>query len=304
MNRARHKVTVQVPGSTSNCGAGFDSLGLALSLYNRITITWANGVAPLPEQPAEQRTHAMVVQTGERFWRAAGAVPAGFYYRIEGDVPAARGLGSSATIIAGVLLGLDALHETKLSRSTLVKLATAVEGNPENVSASLLGGFTVSRTDPVSGDYLDSVRVLVPRELVFVAASPSLELPTPESRGVLPATLPFAHAVKSINSAAYFTAAFVTRDFEKLRQAVGDFVHEPYRLPKIPGARAAIDAGIEAGALTGWLSGSGSSVMCVCRREHAEPVAASMCAAFWNESMPCEARILDADNDGARVLRG
>ncbi|ACB76001.1 homoserine kinase [Opitutus terrae] len=303
MNRARHTVSVRVPASTSNCGAGFDSQGLALSLYNRVTLTRTQGLVPLPEQPVDESTHALVVQSAERFWRVAGTVPVGFYYRIEGEVPAARGLGSSATIIAGVLVGLDSLHETRLPRPAMVKIATAVEGNPENVSASLLGGFTVSRTDPATGEYVDAVRVTVPREIAFVVASPSMELRTVESRGALPPTLPFADAVKSLNSASFFAAAFVAGDYEKLRQAVGDFVHEPYRLPKIPGAGAAIDAGIEAGALTGWLSGSGSSVLCVCYRANAEPIAASMCAAFWRESMPCEARVLSADNDGARVER-
>lgn len=303
MNRARHTVSVRVPASTSNCGAGFDSLGLALELYNRVTLTRTQGLVPLPEQAADERTHAMVVQATERFWKIAGCVPAGFYYRIEGDVPVARGLGSSATVIAGVLGALDSMHESGLPRPALVKIATAVEGNPENASASILGGFTVSRTDPANGDYIDCVRVLVPRELVFVVASPGIELLTKESRGALPATLPFADAVRSVNSAAYFAAAFATGDYDKLTRAVGDFVHEPYRLPKIPGARAAIDAGIEAGALTGWLSGSGSSVLCVCRRQHREPVAASMCAAFWRESVPCEARVLSADNDGFSVER-
>lgn len=304
MNRSRHTVSVRVPASTSNCGAGFDSLGLALSLYNRVTLTRAQGLVPLPEQPADERTHAMVVAATERFWRVAGCVPAGFYYRIEGDVPPARGLGSSATVVAGVLAGLDAQHETRLSRQALVKIATAVEGNPENASASLLGGFTVSRTDPDTGEFLDCVRVQVPHELAFVVASPGVELPTPESRRVLPATLPFKDAARSINSAAYLAAAMVAGEYEKLARAVGDFMHEPYRMPKIPGARAAIDAGLEAGAWTGWLSGSGSSVLCVCRHELGDPVAASMCAAFWRESMPCKAHVLVADNEGAYVEHG
>lgn len=301
MNRARHTVTVRVPASTSNCGAGFDSLGLALGLYNRVTLTRTQGLTPVPEEATDERTHAMVTQAAERFWRVAGSVPAGFQYRIDGQVPAARGLGSSATVIAGVLAGLDTLHQARLPRAALVKIATAVEGNPENASASILGGFTVSRTDPDSGEYIDCIRVMVPRDLVFVVASPGIELFTTESRGVLPATLPFADAVRSINSAAYFATAFVTGDYEKLTRAVRDFMHEPYRLPKIPGARASIDAGIESGALTGWLSGSGSSVLCVCRRPQGEPVAASMCSAFWRESVPCEARVLSADNDGLRV---
>jgi homoserine kinase len=301
MNRAHHTVTVRVPASTSNCGAGFDSLGIALSLYNRVTLTWAAGLVPVPARPADERAADMVAQAASAFFRASGCVPMGFTYQIEGDVPPARGLGSSVTVIAGVLAGLDSLHGSRLGKPRLVALATAIEGHPDNASAGILGGFTVSRCDPENGSYIDSVRIVVPGDLAFVVASPSVELLTKESRGALPATLPFFDAVKSINSAAYFTAAFASGDFEKLPHAVGDFMHEPYRLPKIPGGRSSIQAGIDAGALTGWLSGSGSSVLCLCRRQHGEPVGASMCAAFWRESVPCEARVLSADNEGLRI---
>jgi homoserine kinase len=145
------------------------------------------------------------------------------------------------------------------------------------------------------------VRIAVPDELSFVVASPHVELLTKESRGALPATLPFFDAVKSINSAAYLTAVFATGAYEKLEHAVGDFMHEPYRLPKIPGGRAAIEAGVAAGALTGWLSGSGSSVLCVCRANLALQVADAMKSVFERHSIKCETRVLKADNSGLRI---
>ncbi len=301
MSTARDTVTVRVPGSTSNCGAGFDTLGLALSVYNRVTVTRAAGVTAQPEHPSDGRAQEMVAETAALFFQTADLEPAGFRYRIEGDVPAARGLGSSVTVIAGVLAGLDALHGTGWSRHQLVAVATTLEGHPDNASAGILGGFCVSRCDPASGAYIDTVRIAVPAELAFVVASPSTELLTKESRGVLPATLPYFDAVKSINSAAYFTAALATGDFEKLRHAAGDFMHEPYRLPKIPGAREAIAAGVAAGAYTGWLSGSGSSVLCVCTQVQAAKIQAAMQAAFAGKSVASEARVLSADNNGLRL---
>ena len=301
MSPTRETVTVRVPGSTSNCGAGFDTLGLALSIYNRVTVSRAAGTTAQPERPADGRAQAMVAETAAMFFRTAGLAPAGFRYRIEGDVPAARGLGSSVTVIAGVLAGLDALHGSGWSRHKLVEVATMLEGHPDNASAGILGGFCVARCEPVSGAYLDTVRIPVPADLAFVVASPSTELLTKESRGVLPATLPYFDAVKSINSAAYFTAALATGDYAKLRQAAGDFMHEPYRLPKIPGARAAIAAGVAAGALTGWLSGSGSSVLCVSSTAQAQQVREAMTGAFGREGIACDGRILSADNDGLRL---
>ena len=298
MSADRDSVTVRVPGSTSNCGAGFDTLGLALTLYNRVTLTRAAGAIAQPGGPGAARATDLVATAAAAFFGAVTLAPAGFDFRIEGEVPPARGLGSSATIVLGVLAALDALHHTKLPRHRLAELGTALEGNPENICAGLFGGFTVSRCDPATGAYLDTIRVAVPAELKFVVASPDAEMPTKESRGVLPKTLPYFEAAKSVNSAAYLTAAFATGDFEKLRHAAGDFLHEPYRLPRIRGAREAIDAGRAAGALTGWLSGSGSSVLCVARAAGADAVAAAMRGAFSAAAVPGEVRVLVADNDG------
>jgi homoserine kinase len=305
MIAARDSVTVRVPASTSNCGAGFDTLGLALSLYNRITVTRSPGAgvasAPRPERPADARAEAMVADSAAAYFRAAKIPAAGFSYRIEGDVPAARGLGSSVTVIAGILAGLDALHGTKLSRHKLVEIATALEGHPDNASAGVLGGFCVSRCDPVTNAYVDTVRIAVPADLAFVVVSPSGEMLTKEARGVLPSTLPYFDAVRSINSATYFTAAFATGDYEKLRHAVADFMHEPYRLPRIRGGREAITAGVSAGAFTGWLSGSGSSVLCLSGGEHAGSVLTAMRDAFSRLGVTAEGRVLTADNSGLLI---
>ncbi|MBS0662279.1 MAG: homoserine kinase [Verrucomicrobia bacterium] len=301
MSRQPLTVTVRVPGSTSNCGAGFDTLGLALSLHNRVTLTRGGDPAILPERPEDGRAQAMVTETAAAFFRAAALAPTGFRYRIEGDVPAARGLGSSVTVIAGVLAGLDRLLGTNWTTHQLVAVATELEGHPDNASAGILGGFCVSRCDPATGAYLGTVKIPVPDDLAFVVASPSTELLTKESRGALPATLPYLDAVRSINSAAYFTAVLATGEYEKLRHAVGDFMHEPYRLPRIPGARAAIDAGTGAGAFTGFLSGSGSSVLCICRPAQAPAVAAAMRGAFGRIEVACEARVLAGDNAGLQV---
>ena len=301
MSAAADSVVVRVPASTSNCGAGFDTLGLALGLYNRVTVTRDEGAEPIPERPADNRAQAMVVEAAAAFSKTAKWPLAGFRYRIEGDVPPARGLGSSVTVLAGVLAGLDALHGTSLGRRRLVAMVSAIEGHPDNAGASILGGFCVSRSDPATGAYVDSQRFEVPADIAFVVASPPVEFVTKESRGALPPVLPFFDAVKSINSAAYVVAAFASGNFASLRKSAGDFIHEPYRLPRIPGASDAISSGVRAGAWTGWLSGSGSSVLCVCERQRADAVSRAMAAAFALVSMASEVRILAADNEGLKV---
>ena len=184
MSGARDTVTVRVPGSTSNCSAGFDTLGLALSVYNRVTLTRLAGDAGArPATESDRRAVGLVTAAAEGWARATGRAAGPFRFHIVGDVPPARGLGSSATIITGVLAGLDALHGTGCSRSQLAALGTAIEGNPDNISPSLFGGFTVSRCDPATGAYLDTIRFAVLEDLAFVVASPAVELLTKESRG-------------------------------------------------------------------------------------------------------------------------
>ena len=298
MSSSSDRVSVRVPGSTSNCGAGFDSLGIALNVYNTITLSRAAGVAPVAERPNDARASEMVAETANAYFRRAKIAPVGFRYQIDGDVPPARGLGSSVTVIAGVLAGLDRLQGPRLSRHDFVALATELEGHPDNASAGILGGFCASRCDPTTGAYVDSIRARVPADVIFVVVSPDVELLTKESRGALPSTLNYSDAVRSINSATYLTAAFVSGDYARLRGAVADFMHEPYRLPRIPGARQAIDAGVNAGAYAGWLSGSGSSVLCVSDRPHADAAGNAMATAFATAGLKSAVRLLTADNDG------
>ena len=301
MSLAPQKVTVRVPGSTSNCGAGFDTLGLALTVYNRVTLTVAGGSVPIAETAADARAQAMVEATAKIFAVKTGRLLPGFIFHIEGEVPPARGLGSSVTVIGGILAGLDALCGTGLSRHQLVEMATELEGHPDNASAGILGGFCVARCDPTTGAYLDTIRFEVGKEIEFVVVSPRVELLTKESRGALPSALPYFDAVRSINSSAYVAAAFAARDYARLRAAGGDFMHEPYRLPKITGATAAIRAGVSAGAYTGWLSGSGSSVLCVAAKGCAADVGRGMAAAFTAVGIESEVRILHADNAGLNL---
>ena len=301
MTQIPSTVTVRVPGSTSNCGAGFDTLGLALDIHNRVTLARAAGDGARPVNGADGRAQAMVEATASAFFAAARVPAFGFSYSISGDVPPARGLGSSVTVIGGVLGGLNALSGVPLSRHQLVAIATAIEGHPDNAAAGILGGFCVARCDATTNAYVDTIRVELPADLVFVATSPDVEMLTKESRGVLPATLPYFDAVKSINSAAYLVAALVSGDYERLRHAVNDYMHEPYRLPRIPGGRASIAAGVAAGAYTGWLSGSGSTVLCVAPRAVADKVADAMQQAFAAAGVSSNARLLTTDNTGLAI---
>ncbi len=294
-------LAVRVPGSTSNCGAGFDTLGLALQIYNTIHLSPRADGEVRGERESDARADGMVAEAVTAFAAAVQRPRQGLTFRIEGDVPAARGLGSSVTILAGIVAGLNHWAGEPLSVTEVVRLITTLEGHPDNAMAGVVGGFCVGRCGESAADYVDLVRVEVPATLKFVVVSPSVEVSTKVSRGVLPARITHGDAVRSVNSAAYLTAAFVAGDYAKLKHAVSDFLHEPYRMPGITGARESIVAGIEAGALTGWLSGSGYSVLCVAEAAAAAAVAQAMLAAFADFGVEGKARELAADNHGLTI---
>jgi homoserine kinase len=202
----------------------------------------------------------MVEASAARFFSTARTGAIGFRYKFAGDVPPSRGLGSSVTIRAGIVAALNALSGVGLSSFQIASIVTDLEGHPDNATAGVLGGLCVGRSAPDDGRLLDVVRFEVPDSLAFVVASPELEVKTSDSRSVLPSRIPFGDAVRSVNGASFFVAAFASGDYAKLRHGFDDFLHEPHRLPNIPGAQDALGAGRAAGALGAWLSGSGSSV--------------------------------------------
>lgn len=294
-------IKVRVPGSTSNCGAGFDTLGLALQIYNTVTLNPRAEDGIQPERECDGRALSLVERVVREFEESAAATIPGFSFRIEGDVPISRGLGSSVTVLAGVLAGLNHWSGDLIDERELVKLLTRLEGHPDNATAGFWGGFCVSLCGQTAADFEEIVRVEIPASLKFVVASPDLEIATKGSREVLPRQVSHGDATRSINSAAFLTAAMATGDFSKLRGAAFDFMHEPYRLPGIKGGADAIQAGLRVGALTGWLSGSGSSVLCVALDSEANEVAQAMQAAFEAAETKSDVRIVSADNDGLTI---
>lgn len=295
---------VRVPASTSNCGPGFDTLGVAFDLYNEVIVRRTDRMGACyggSDLRFQEREQAMVAEVAEAFFSRTEQVPFGFSFDVRGDVPLARGLGSSVTVRAGLLGALNAASGSPLSGHDIVELVADLEGHPDNAVAAVLGGFCVARSDPSTGRFVDAVRFLVGPDLIFVVLSPDLEIETSASRRTLPDSLTFPEVVKSLNSLAFLVSVFATGEYWKLRGAVTDFIHQPYRLKQIPGAEASIRAGVDAGAYTGWLSGSGSSVLCVAGVDESDAVAEAMGGVFSRLTIGFTTRHLRCDNAGLKV---
>ncbi len=291
------EVCHQVPASTSNFGPGFDCLGAALRLYNRVTVSRCDGVAGTPD--LAHPVDPMAEQAGAAFF---GALPDGnrrfpFAWEIAGDVPRSRGLGSSVTLRLGILAGLNALAGAPLSRERIFELCAGLEGHPDNAAPAQFGGFTVAGG---KGENAPVLRVSVSPKLRCVLLIPDFEIRTEEARRLLPATVSRLEAVASSARACRIAAAFATRRYELLRGAFEDTAfHQPHRLPLIPFLPDVLAAGREAGALGGFLSGSGSTIICL-TLQTPRRVAAAMQAALGRGGG--RTLITMVDNTGAKPM--
>jgi homoserine kinase len=254
----------RVPATTANLGPGYDCLGIALALANRVTVT---RLAP-EESPPE----GMVRTAAERFFSETEVPAFPFAWSIAGDVPQSRGMGSSVTVRLGILHGLNELAGRPLDAFRIFMLCAELEGHPDNAAPAAFGGFAVSKPG------VRPITTEVDESLHFVLLIPDFEVSTPEARKVLPAVLDRKKAVESCVNACRVTAAFLMRDYDALRGAFEDNLHQPHREALIPFLPAVIRAGEEAGALGGWLSGSGSTICCL-TLDAPERVAEAMLAA-------------------------
>jgi homoserine kinase len=292
------RAAIRVPASTSNLGPGFDCLGLALQLYNTVTLTRSQEAKP---------AQGMIADTASAFFqRATGGkvAPFGFDTRINGDIPISRGLGSSVTVRLGVLMALAELvaDSFPVTREQILTLLIELEGHPDNAVPSFLGGFAVcahATADPADGFVY--TRVPVKPDLSFVTLVPDLKLSTEEARGLLPPEVPFRHAVGNAQRTARIAAAFALGDYAALRGMFVDHLHQPYRRGLIPGFDALLAAAQDAGALGSFLSGAGSCLMAVTLDSEAA-ISAAMLEAARKHALPARVLVLKADNAGATVM--
>jgi homoserine kinase len=276
------QVVVRVPGTTSNLGPGFDCLGLALDLHNRVRISADGSSAP----------HEMADEAARSFFESSGITSHPFHWEISGDVPVSRGLGSSVTLRLGILAGLNALHGQPLSLDDLFRECSRLEGHPDNAGPAVYGGFFVG------GPNGSRFSFPVEPSLRVVLLIRKHEVRTEDARRVLPNQIAFHDAVANTGYAVAIAAAIASGNYPALKGLMRDTFHEPYREPLNPGLRQIVAAGESAGALGGFLSGSGSTIACLTADpERAASIAQAMAAACA-DPLPPAIHLASVDNTG------
>lgn len=302
-------VKVIVPATSANLGPGFDTLGVALEMYNVIEMAETGILDDVIEieghgEALERPENNLVWQAAQRVFERLGYRPYGFWIREQIGIPVARGLGSSAAAIVGGLVGANALVERMtgrpgLSTDELLQMAVEMEGHPDNVTPALVGGFTVACMEEGRPLY---VRFDPPPQLKAVVAMPEVPLSTKKARGVLPGEIKLADAVYNVSRATLLVAALMSGKLELLSVATKDRLHQPYREALVPGLRAVLQAARDAGALGVALSGAGPSVIALVQ-DHAEAVERAMEAAFQWTGSDCRVRTVGLSRTGARVVQ-
>ena len=294
-------VTIRVPATTANLGPGFDTLGIALKLHNQISIRETDEpvVMRMDSQKSSPAAQAMAREAAEAFFRRSKVHPHGAQIEVKGDVPISRGLGSSVTVRLGIIYALNEIDGRPLSDTIILDLVTELEGHSDNAAPALFGGFVVSGRIAGSVRYR---RFNIPPSLKFICCIPEFEVLTEKARSLLPKQVPLRDAVENLNRVALITATVASGDYSLLRGLFDDKLHQPYRKKLVPQFDEVIARAVEAGALAGWLSGSGSTILCLTEQKE-QAVAEAMTRVFASQQIRCETHILVADNDGTRVKR-
>lgn len=300
-------IQVRVPATSANLGPGFDSLGLALTLYNdlRFDIAETDELTVTGEGESELRaeTRTIAHTAAHRVFHLLQLDIPGVRLSLDNRIPLARGLGSSsAAIVAGLFAANEWCRQTEnraLLPSQLLDLANAIEGHPDNVAPALIGGLIVSATR-VDGS-VSAVQVSTDKLPRFAVWIPEVQLETKKARGVLPEMYSRADAIFNLSRSALLVAALVASDFEALREALRDKIHQDYRAPLVPGFDAFSNAAVEAGALGVTLSGAGPSILFWLRPGDIEAQQAIEQVAI-ETGLPGRVVELAADAQGCRLI--
>ena len=294
-------VKILVPATSANVGAGFDALGLALSLHNTVTMEeWDRlDIMASDGSLVPTGTSNLIYRSAKAVYEQLGKPIKGLRIRQENPIPMARGLGSSSACIVAGILGANVLLGNPLTKRQMLTLATSIEGHPDNVAPAMLGGFVSSVFDE---GQVFTARKEINEELAFAAFIPNFKLLTEKARAALPKTVDRRDAVYNLSRAALATAAFCDGDYELLRVATKDALHQQYRLPLIPGGERVFEIAWDLGAYAVYISGAGPTIMAVVHRDNCEFFEKAEEALLEQpETMAFSLRRMLADNTGAVV---
>lgn len=263
----KKNIHVRVPATTANMGPGFDSIGMALSIYNDIYVEDSNEKLVIESinkniiVPTDNKN--LIYSTITHFYNILGIGQVPNIKLLQDDnIPLTRGLGSSAACIVSGLLIANEISKSNLSKDDIATIAAKIEGHPDNSTPALMGGLVVGA---FSDDKLEYVKIKVKdiEKLKFTVMIPDFLVATEKARSILPSYYKKEDVVFNISHTALMISAFITGDFERLMSAMDDKIHQPYRKDIIENMENIFDISKKNGAKAVFLSGAGPAIIAI-----------------------------------------
>ena len=284
---------IKVPASTANLGPGFDSIGMAVSLYLEVEILsvsdrWQVDHV-MPKIPNDENN--LIVKTALTVY--PGMQP--LHLRVKSDIPLAHGLGSSSSAIAAGIELADHFGKLGLSDEEKVQIGACIEGHPDNIAPTILGGLVVGTE---VDKHFDAVKAPLP-PYSLVAYVPDYNLPTKKARGVLPKELPLKTATRGSAIANTLVASLFTQNYQMAGELMEkDVFHEPYREKLVPELLKVREVAHQKHALTTYISGAGSTIMTWIEDEHVR----GFLSGLNKHGLKAKTLVLHLDEHGVQVI--
>jgi len=289
---------ISVPATSANLGPGFDTLGLAISLHNQVTIRPSkfHSVSLRGEGSNNPvlKDNNMFIAIFNDFYHNLSRKKRHFRFEFTNEVPLSRGLGSSSAVIVSAIASAYAIEGIKLDKQKLLNLALAYENHPDNITPAVMGGFNVAT---VQDNEVKFIRKTLPKSLKAIVVIPNRPISTQLARKALPFKYSKEDTIFNISHSSLLTAAFMTENWDMLRTASLDKVHQKYRMKQMPELFDVQKTALKHGALMSTLSGSGSTLFSMCLREDCQRIESELKKRFPHFKVLSR----NSDNDGVRV---
>ncbi len=310
------KISVKVPATTANLGPGFDCMGMALPIYNTVTIEETvlpgtgveiniisenESVNDLSIEHLELNENSLIYKAVELLYNSIGQTPSELKINIHTGIPIARGLGSSASVIVGGLIAANELLGRPADETALLSIATEVEGHPDNIVPAFVGGLVLaSQEDDCSVIYR---KLDWPEDWVITLCIPEYELSTEISRSVLPKEVPMADAVFNAKRLAMFVEAVNKKDANLMKLAMQDKLHQPYRMKLVPGLeKISENLRHEENVLGCVLSGAGPTILIVSHKNNLDRIHNIVKETWNNLNIKAELKVVNVEQNGAQIV--
>ncbi|MEI0843205.1 homoserine kinase [Brachyspira pilosicoli] len=310
ISKNKKLVTFKIPATSANIGSGFDSVGLALDLYNEIHIYENENSKKIEFEITGEgenevsKDNNMILDAMKLVYKKLKVKPEkGYIIKCINRIPLSRGLGSSSAAIIGGLLSANYILGNKLSlENDILNMAVQLEGHPDNVSPAILGGI-ISGVVRKNEDF-KYVKINTPKNLKAIVAIPNFHLSTEKARNALPKEISFKDAIFNISRAALLTSALSSNKLDLLEVATDDKLHQDYRAKFIPGLKELFKEAKKAGAYSVTISGAGSSILALVKNDEniIKKVSNAMKESFAKKKIESEIKVLNIPNKGIVVI--